>query len=117
MLLVHVVDQLAAHARVDHAVREWNRVVAVPVAALVAPAVWSRPDVDPHKRRLELRLSRLRKQAQVVLRNLRQSRNLGCAMQGHWLDSRGGGVRIMVPFDETFDEKFRSCLLVNNKNE
>ena len=72
VFLVHVVDQLAPHACVAHAVRERNRVVAVPVAALVAPAERSRPDVDPHKRCLEQRLRGLRKQPEIVLRDLRQ---------------------------------------------
>jgi len=46
MLLVLVMDELAAHASVDHPVGEGNRVVAVAVAALVAAAVGLASHVD-----------------------------------------------------------------------
>mmetsp|Transcript_84386 Transcript_84386/g.217327 ORF Transcript_84386/g.217327 Transcript_84386/m.217327 type:complete len:295 (-) Transcript_84386:103-987(-) len=81
---MRVVDQLARHARADHAVAEGDGVVAVPVGALVGATKRLAAHVDLHKRALELGLSRLGQQAKVILRNLLQLRDVhrACGVAG-----------------------------------
>ena len=64
---MRVVDELTRHARVDHAVGEGDRVIAVPVVALVGTAIGLAAHVDLHERALELGLLRLLQQPFVVL--------------------------------------------------
>jgi len=84
VLVVHVMNQLAAHAGADHPVGNWDGVVAVAVGTLVAATEGLVAYVDANKRRLELRLAGLREQSQVVLCDLLQGRNVHGA----------GGVRL-----------------------
>mmetsp|Transcript_59265 Transcript_59265/g.183716 ORF Transcript_59265/g.183716 Transcript_59265/m.183716 type:complete len:558 (-) Transcript_59265:419-2092(-) len=67
VLVVHVMNQLAAHAGADHPVGNWDGVVAVAVGALVAAPVGLGAHVDAHERSLETWPCWLRQQAQVVL--------------------------------------------------
>merc|ERR550514_556655 len=76
VLLMQIVDRLAAHPGPDHTVHERNRVVAVAVAALVGAAVRRTAHVDLEERRLELRFLRLREHAHVVLGDHCQARQI-----------------------------------------
>eukprot|EP00441_Pelagodinium_beii_P044737 CAMPEP_0197620272 /NCGR_PEP_ID=MMETSP1338-20131121/1128_1 /TAXON_ID=43686 ORGANISM="Pelagodinium beii, Strain RCC1491" /NCGR_SAMPLE_ID=MMETSP1338 /ASSEMBLY_ACC=CAM_ASM_000754 /LENGTH=63 /DNA_ID=CAMNT_0043189407 /DNA_START=29 /DNA_END=217 /DNA_ORIENTATION=+ len=63
---MNVLDKLAAHARADHAVGKWNRIVAMAIGALVAATIWLGSHVNANKRRLEARLERLLHESQVI---------------------------------------------------
>jgi len=69
MLLVLVVHELAAHSCGNHSICEYNRVVAMAIAALVGATVWCITDVDLSKADLELWSGRLSLQAKVILCN------------------------------------------------
>mmetsp|Transcript_144936 Transcript_144936/g.464490 ORF Transcript_144936/g.464490 Transcript_144936/m.464490 type:complete len:285 (+) Transcript_144936:905-1759(+) len=73
----HVVQQLAAHARRDHAVGDREAVVAVAARALVRAAEGLRGHVELHQSRLVLGIQGLGEQADVVrLRDLREARDI-----------------------------------------
>ena len=69
MLLVHVVDQLTAHASIDHAIGHRDGVITMTIVALVRTSVRLGTDIDLTQSSLELRSGRLVQQALVVLGN------------------------------------------------
>jgi len=89
MLLVHVVDQLAAHARLNDAIGKGHAVVAVTVGALVSAATRLAAHVDAREACVVPRLLRLWQQAHVVLDDLLQRGNVNGAI-GEGLPGFGG---------------------------
>mmetsp|Transcript_92209 Transcript_92209/g.238761 ORF Transcript_92209/g.238761 Transcript_92209/m.238761 type:complete len:246 (-) Transcript_92209:86-823(-) len=69
VLLVCVVNQLAAHARLDHAVREGDGIVAMAIGALVRTTIRLAAHIDLSKCTHKFRLRWLRQQAKIILGN------------------------------------------------
>mmetsp|Transcript_88518 Transcript_88518/g.173100 ORF Transcript_88518/g.173100 Transcript_88518/m.173100 type:complete len:526 (+) Transcript_88518:60-1637(+) len=76
VLVVRVVDQLAAHAGIDHSVGEGNRIIPVAIAAFVRAAIRLGADVNLAQGALVLRLRGLRQEPLVVLGHERQSAHI-----------------------------------------
>mmetsp|Transcript_144935 Transcript_144935/g.464486 ORF Transcript_144935/g.464486 Transcript_144935/m.464486 type:complete len:242 (+) Transcript_144935:905-1630(+) len=73
----HVVQQLAAHARCDHAVGNGNAVVAVASRTLVRATEWLRGHVNLHQRCFVLGIRGLGKQTHVIRpRHLHEARDV-----------------------------------------
>jgi hypothetical protein len=67
VLLVDVVNQLATHAHLDHAVGKRDGVVAVAIVALVRSTILLGAHIDLAQGALKLGIFGLRQQAEVVL--------------------------------------------------
>jgi len=69
MLFVHVVDQLATHAGIDHPIGEWDGVISVTISAFVSTSKLLSAHKDPNQRALVLWRLWLLEQSKIIFRN------------------------------------------------